>query len=268
MATSVSYRAKSSSLAVLFAFLAIIPGANGQPVVTQPSAQPGSGDSWRFSVTPYAWALGLRGSVSHDNSRIGQVRLSPSDVLSDLRFTGMVAAQASYGRLGLYLDAMYGELGQTNSTVVRQASLSAKTSTTITMVTLAPVYRLYESPSFYMDGLAGVRFLQQRAQTTVSGPLPGGALTVSAVQNLTDVVVGVKGRWKLGDSRYFVPFYVDVGAGERSSVTTQAYLGLGHTFDWGDLSLVVKNVFYQYRQNSNTLDLNMLGIAAGVTFRF
>ena len=268
MAKRADYCMKFSSLAVLFASLAIIPWANSQPVASPPTGLSTSGDSWRFSVTPYAWALGLRGSVSHDNTRVGQVRLSPADVLADLRFTGMVVAQASYGRLGLYLDAMYGELGQTNSAVVNQASLSAKTSTTITMVTLAPVYRMYDSPSLYVDGLAGVRFLQQRAQTTVSGLLPSGAPSVSSVQNLTDVVVGVKGQWKLGRSRYFVPFYVDVGTGERSSLTTQAYLGLGHSFDWGDVSLVVKNVFYQYRQNSNTLDLNMLGVAAGVTFRF
>lgn len=228
-----------------------------------------AGDAaWRLSVTPYVWALGIRGSVVHDNTPLGEVRLSPGNVLSSLKLGGMVVAQLSRGRLGLSVDAMYGELGDSSSTVVRQASLSSSTSTTLSIVTVAPTYRIYESAGFSLDGLAGVRFLQQSMHSTITSPQLAGPVSLKSSQSVTDVIVGLKGAWRLGASDYYVPFYLDVGAGERSSVTSQAYIGLGRSFKWGDLSVVVKNVHYQFNQSRNTLDLNLLGLAVGATFRF
>lgn len=228
-----------------------------------------AGDAgWRLSITPYVWALGIRGSVVHDNTPLGEVRLSPGNVLSSLKFGGMVVAQLNRGRLGLSVDAMYGELGDTSSTVVRQASLSSSTSTTLSIVTVAPTYRIYESAAISLDGLAGVRFLQQSMRSTITSPQLAGPVTLKSSQSVTDAVVGLKGAWRLGASDYYVPFYLDVGAGEMSSFTSQAYIGLGRSFKWGDLSVVVKNVHYQFNQSRNTLDLNLLGLAVGATFRF
>ncbi|MBK8890533.1 MAG: hypothetical protein IPN75_09085 [Dechloromonas sp.] len=42
--------------------------------------------------------------------------------------------------------------------------------------------------------------------------------SVSESGNVTAGIVGAKGRVKLGESNWFVPFYVDVGGGD--SVTT------------------------------------------------
>lgn len=254
--------------AVLVVCLTAFQTVGAQPVVHIEQSSFIPSDQWGFSVTPYAWAMGIRGTVSHDTSRLGKLRLSPGNVLSDLKFGGMLVAQATRGPLGIYLDAMYGDLGTTTSSVVRQTDLDAGSRVKMTMVTFAPAYRLYDSSALKIDGLAGVRYLRQDVRSTISGPLLGGSLSKSTTQHVTDVIAGFKGRWNLGHSNYFVPFYVDAGAGQVSSLTSQVYVGIGHAFDWGDVSVVAKNVYYQFRQNSTTVDLNMLGVAAGVTFRF
>jgi len=259
---------KNFAATVLGLLCFLLHSAHAQPVETSENIGLGIDQPWRLSITPYAWALGIRGSVVHDNVQLGEVRLNPGDVLSDLKLGAMVVAQVSRGRLGLYVDAMYGELGESSSTVVRQTGLTANTSTTIAMLTLAPTYRIYDSSALSLDGLAGVRFLQQSLSSTFTSPLLGAPVSLKNSHNVTDIIVGLKGQWNLGESAYYVPFYVDVGAGEVSSVTSQAYVGLGRAFDWGDVSVVIKNVYYQFEKNRNILDLNMLGVAVGATFRF
>jgi len=56
---------------------------------------------------------------------------------------------------------------------------------------------------------------------------------------------------------------VDVGGGGSSSFTSQAYLGVGRAFDWGDISLVAKNAYYQFKPNKTTVDLNMFRLCFG-----
>lgn len=108
----------------------------------------------------------------------------------------------------------------------------------------------------------------QDASSTISATQFNQSITKSSAITVTDAVAGLKGQLKLGQSDYFVPFYVDVGAGDKSSFTSQAYVGIGKTFEWGDLSLVAKNVYYQFKPNNLTTDLNLFGLAVGATFRF
>jgi hypothetical protein len=254
--------------AVLLCGFLLSPLLSAQPTPSSASAATSMSEAWRFSVTPYAWGMGITGSVSHNGSSLGQVKLTPGNLLSDLKMAAMLVAEARYGRLGLYLDGMYGDLGATQSRVVDRADLTASTNLRMTMLTLAPSYTLHQSPSLNLDGLIGARVMWQNARTTIAFPAAGLSVTESSNLQLAAAVAGVKGRWNVGSSNYFVPFYVDVGAGQTSSFTSQAYLGIGRTFDWGDVSLVAKNVYYQFKPNNTNVELNMFGAAIAATFRF
>lgn len=223
---------------------------------------------WEFSVTPYLWALGISGSVSHDGTQLGRVKLSPGDVLSDLKMAGMGVIEARYGRLGLYVDAMYGDLGKSASRTVDQVSLAADTWIKVGLLTVAPSYTLVRSDAVVLDGLIGARFMWQNASTTIAATQFDESITKSSSVQVNGAVVGLKGRFNIGHTDYFVPFYVDVGPTDKSGLTSQAYLGIGRAFGWGDISLVAKNVYYQFKPNSLSADLNMFGLAVGVTFRF
>jgi len=242
--------------------------AHAQPSVTSPASATTPSDQWRFAVTPYAWAMGIHGSVSHNGTSLGQVKLTPGNVLSDLKMAAMLVVEARRGRYGLYLDGMYGDLGSTASRVVGRADLTANTKLAMTMVTLAPTFNFVDSQSLRLDGLVGARVMWQNARTSIYAPQTGQSISESSSLQLAAGVAGVKGRYSFENSRYFVPFYVDVGAGQSSNFTTQAYLGVGRAFDWGDVSLVAKNVYYQFKPNQSTVDLNMFGAAIAATFRF
>jgi hypothetical protein len=255
--------------AALLCGLFFAPLVSAQPTPTSAtSTAPTLSEQWRFSVTPYAWAMGIRGSISHNGTSLGTVKLTSGDILSDIKMAAMLVAEARRGRFGLYLDGMYGDLGKSTSSVAGRDDLTSKTSITMSMLTLAPTYNMVSTPSLQLDGLVGARVMWQSASTRISFPQAGESVSESSNLQLAAGIVGVKGRYNFENSKYFVPFYVDVGAGQSSSFTSQAYLGVGHAFDWGDVSLVAKNVYYQFKPNQSNIDLNMFGAALAVTFRF
>jgi len=256
-------------LAIFLCSLLLTPIVNAQPSAASSTTQaPSLSNQWQFSVTPYAWGMGIRGSISHNDRSLGHIKLTPGDVLSDLKMAAMLVAEARHGRLGLYLDGVYGDLGKTASRVVGRADLNATTNLRMSMLTLAPSYTLHQSQSFRLDALIGARVMWQNATTTISLSETAQSISESSNLQLAAAIAGVKGRFDIGSSGYFVPFYIDVGAGQSSSFTSQAYLGIGKTFDWGDVSLVAKNVYYQFSPNRTNVDLNMFGAALAVTFRF
>jgi len=254
--------------ASLLCGLLLSPLVHAQPSSSTSASATTLSDQWQFAVTPYAWAMGIRGSVSHNGTSLGQIKLTPGNVLSDINIAAMLVFEARRGRYGLYFDGVYGDLGSTASKVVGRADLSASTNLAMTMVTLAPTYNFINSSSLRLDGLVGARIMWQNARTSISLAQTDLSITESSNLQLAAGVAGVKGRYNFENSKYFVPFYVDVGAGQSSSFTSQAYLGVGRAFDWGDVSLVAKNVYYQFKPNQNTVDLNMFGAAIAVTFRF
>ena len=72
---------------------------------------------------------------------------------------------------------------------------------------------------------------------------------------------------KLGESDWFVPFYVDVGGG--NSVTTwQAAAGIGHAFKWGDARLDYRYMSFDRNDDKLIQGLDMGGLALGVNFVF
>lgn len=241
--------------------------ATAQPAPSTASSTTSIQDQWNFSITPYLWGLGVTGSLSN-NVASKPIKATLGDLLSDIKFLAMIVAEARTEKFGLYLDALYGDLGKSTAVVLGRPDLNSNVSANLSMITLAPNFRLYSSKSSHVDGLIGARYLGLNTTVTISDPALNVSSKSNITENITTAIAGVKGRLHLGDSNYFVPFYVDAGGGQHSSFTSQAYLGIGRTYDWGDVSLAAKNVYYQFKLNNAKVDLNMLGAAVGVTFRF
>lgn len=242
--------------------------ASAQPSASNTTSSVTASEQWHFGVTPYIWAMGISGSVSHNDTSLGEIKLTPGDILSDIKMAAMLVMEARRGRFGVYLDGVYGNLGTSSSRVVGRADLTANTNLTMTMLTLAPTYNFQSSPSLHLDGLVGARVMWQNASSTISFPQSGLSVSESSNLQIAAGIAGIKGRYNFENSKYFLPFYVDAGVGQSSSFTSQAYLGVGRTFDWGDVLLVAKNTYYQFKPNQNTVDLNMFGAAIAATFRF
>ena len=103
------------------------------------------------------------------------------------------------------------------------------------------------------DVFGGLRYFGLEASTdwqlalTVTGP--GGGQTfartgsISERGDLWDGIVGVKGRFWLGQSNWSIPYYYDMGMGS-SSLTWQGMLGIEYTYKWIGATLAYRHLSY------------------------
>lgn len=237
--------------------------------ISKPIAITQVSNDWRGSITPYLWALNVNGSVYHGGDQLVSANIDTSSLLSTLNMGAMLIAEVHKGNWGLSADFMYADISKTSSRAVgNYVDLGSKTSLSLGVYTVTASYTLHNSKNVYLDGVLGVRFFNNNGTTSFN--VDGYPLVSKSINaTVTDPVVGLKGRVRISDSEYFVPFYVDVGGGSSSTqVTTQAYLGVGRAFDWGDVELVMKNLYYKQKNQGVTTNLDMFGAGVGVTFKF
>jgi hypothetical protein len=80
-----------------------------------------------------------------------------------------------------------------------------------------------------------------------------------------DAHVGIRGQILFPDSRWFIPYYFDIGTGE-SKLTWQALVGVGYSFDWGEVTLAMRSLSYDF--DKDNADLTLTGPGLGVGFRW
>ncbi len=257
------------------------------PAIAQEAAA-----DWKFSLMPYLWLPTIKTNLdlgpvaaSHLESEIS---VAPNEWLRDLKMAALVAGEARYGNWLLGTDFIYLHLGDTASKTKAknlgpgpvQTFLNADTDSSLKTIiwSMAGGYSVVRDPAATVDLIAGFRYLWLEGSTdwnlvaAVTGPNGNSVIlpragSVSKSQSVTTGIVGAKGRVKLGESNWFVPFYVDVGGG--NSVTTwQAAAGIGYAYPWGDVRLDYR--YMSFDQNGGKLikDLDMGGVALGVNFVF
>jgi hypothetical protein len=212
-------------------------------------------------------------------------------LLGALDMAFMLAAEARKGRWLIATDVIYLDLSSDSSAVksidfnpgsgpvnIANTALDAGTQTNIkgTVWTLVGGYAAVQDPRATFDVIGGLRYLGLKATTnwqlsaTVTGPgtqtfTRTGSVTKS--EDLWDAIVGVKGRVKLGQGNWFMPYYLDAGAGD-STLTWQGMLGVGHAFKWGEVLLAYRYLSYEQSGDKLIEDLSFGGFGLGVNFRF
>jgi len=136
---------------------------------------------------------------------------------------------------------------------------------------LAASYTVARSPTATFDVLGGFRYLGVEAsvQWQLAEPLglfPQAGSHTDKV-DLWDAIVGVRGRAKLGEGNWFVPYYLDVGTGS-SALTWQGVVGVGCSFKWGDAGFSYRHLSYEQEDDNLIHDMRFSGPALGATFRF
>ena len=237
-------------------------------------------DEWRFEITPYVWAPGVSSTLSYNDRYLNTASLSSSNVLGDLKSGGMISAEAHYGNWGIAADIVSATLQNTGNTPVTipyggyqiPGNLSNKVTLQQNMITGAVTYALVKNKSAYVDGLVGARGIS--ATATVALNLSVDGLSRSAVDSKTvstiDPIVGLKGRYRIADSTWYIPFYADVGSGGgTTNITWQGILGVGKTFEkWIDASLSYRYMYYDMKGDGLLQKTTFKGPQLAVTFKF
>jgi hypothetical protein len=274
------------TLATLALSAGLIAGANGAAAAMDPYD-----GNWHFSLTPYLWFPNINGSAdvalsglrSPLGNLIGDVKVNseigPNDYLENLQFAIMATGEARKGDWSILTDIIYLDLGNQDTHVRSITSPGGRPLTAIdrdtetgfsaTVWTLAGAYTVARSPTYHFDILAGFRYVDVSADLkwslTGSRDILDASGRVNQDRSVWDGIVGFKGQVRFGDGRWFVPYYADIGAGS-SNWTWQALVGLGYSFDWGDLSLSLRSLSYEF--DKDNADLRMTGPALGVSFRW
>lgn len=243
---------------------------------------------------PYLWLPSMDGTLRYGSSATGGaapvVTIDPGAILSDLDMAFMISGEARKGRWLVATDFIYLDLGGAGSKVksvdfnpgsgpvnVATTALDSGTQTKVkgTVWTLAGGYAAVQDPRHTLDVIGGVRYLGVKAKTdwqlSATVTAPGGAQTfpasgsVSQSEELWDAIAGIKGRVKLGQGRWFMPYYLDAGAGD-SSLTWQGMLGVGYAFKWGEVLFAYRYLSWEQGGSKPVEEFNVRGFGFGLNF--
>jgi hypothetical protein len=108
------------------------------------------GREWTFSVAPYLWGAGLEGDVGLFGRDPVDIDMSFGDIFDNLKFGGMVVAEAHNGTWGIVVDLVYVKI-EDNEMVTRPiagipVSLSGSVETSSLTATVMGEYRAVSRP--------------------------------------------------------------------------------------------------------------------------
>lgn len=235
-------------------------------------------DALRFSLTPYLWTPGISGNVDYNNGHQAHTHISTDKVLSNLATGAMLDGEIHYGRWGVMGNGTFAKLSNNSSKTQNlqeglTATVDSDTDAWLGVYTVAGSYTAYASQSLYIDALAGARWLNLNAKIQLDASVDqlgySQDKTLYSSLHTTDAIGGVKGRVRLGESSFYVPFYLDAGGGSSvAKFTSQQMLGFGYAFKAVDLALYWNNLYYSLSNSKVSSYVNMTGPALAATFRF
>ena len=236
---------------------------------------------WEFSVTPYLWLPHVDASMRYETPGNGGSQVSLTNLLQHLNAALFLSGEARKGKWGLAADLVYCAFRKEGSNVLSvqgpggsEVPVNTATTTSLTgyMVSLTGHYALVRSPDTQLDFLAGLRYTHIGTTLDWSfavavDSLPGRTGSAEQGVDLYDGVVGLRGNARFGGGKWFVPYYLDAGAG-TSKFTWQGMLGVGYSFGWGDLLLVYRYLSFEQGDEHPVQRFYLSGPALGATFRF
>ena len=227
---------------------------------------------WRFEISPYVWSPGIKGTINFDNGLAKTADFSSSNVLSNLKSGAMMSAEAHKGNWGIMGDLVSATLQNSGSIPIYggAATVADKITLQQTVLTGAATYTLANTRDIYVDGLLGARAIDITA--TLHGNLIGTAEkeTISKKTSTVDPIIGAKGRYRIGDSSWYLPAYADIGSGGgTTNLTWQVMAGIGKSFgSLIDASLTYRALYYNMKAGGVLQKTTMQGPQAAITFKF
>ena len=90
---------------------------------------------------------------------------------------------------------------------------------------------------------------------------------ISRDVTLWDAVAGVRGEIALGESRWSLPYYADIGAGD-ADLTWNLMAGASYAFNWGDMLVFYRHLEYDQGPSGLLQGFSFSGPAFGARFKF
>lgn len=250
--------------------------------------------NWHYDFAIYGWFPGIKGTFNFDLppgviipppglNVSHSAQISANDYLSSLQFAAMIAGEARKGNGAIIGDLIYIDFASLKSKVRHVSGPEGDVTLPIdadvnvglkaTVFTLAGSYTIDRTRLGNFDVLAGGRLADMRTSLDWNFSGPDGILSqsggTSKSLNLYDGIVGFRGAVSLSpDGKWYLPYYADIGAGNNSNWTWQAYAGVGYRFDWGNVLVAFRNLSYNQGNNKTIESLDLTGPLIAVDWRW
>lgn len=221
---------------------------------------------WQYTATLSGWFAGLDTKVDTAFGPI-ETELSFGDVLDKLDLALFGSFEARNADWSVILDLIYADLGTQVSSPI---GVSARIDTQLTLLSAYGAYRVVHSPSFSLDVGGGARWNNADLNINLqSSSVPPVSRAVS--DSWLDALIAVRGRYNFSDNWYGTAFG-DVGGfgiGESSSLTWQAYAGIGYRFnDVWSIQGGYRHLSIQRDFGARNVELDLSGPIIGVQATF
>lgn len=218
-----------------------------------------------FTLTPYLWSAGFKGTIGASDGG-GRVNADFSSLADNLEISGiMLYADWRKDRWSVFGD--WTTMKITSSAPSPLGALYAGVDGEIrgNIMQAAVGYRVLGDATSGIDAFGGLRYYDIEVQLDLRpGLLPTRSLNGS--QNWLDAIVGA--RWHGRFNRNWVAkVYGDVGAG-GSDASWQAAATIGYEFRWGSLLAGWRHLVADYDNNGVKIDAALSGPMLGASFRF
>lgn len=229
------------------------------------AAERQSPDEWQFAAELYLWYAAIGGSTAAG----GDLEIDANDLIDGLNMAFMGNIAARKNRWGIMLDALYLNASDNQSALVGSTGVNVNVELDGWVVNPMAGYLVVDSDNFFMNLVAGARYLSLSTDVDLRNADPGAApfnLGLSESGSNWDAMIGVRGEFSL-NSEWFIPYHLDIGAGD-SDFTWQAFAGLGYRFKSFDVLIGYRYLYWDFDDNAALGDLDLSGVGAGIKFYF
>ena len=241
-------------------------------------------EDWQFRASLYGYIPNIGGETNFPAGG-AEIDIKADDLIENAKLVGMASFEAQHQRWGGFIDLIYMNIGDSVSgssslgagAVQLPPGITADASLDIKawVITSAVNYRAIDTSQSTFDVFGGARFLDAKGDLDWSfnldlspfgGPPQRGSAEAS--DSKLDVIVGVKGRYEFGaDGRWFIPYYLDAGAGD-SDLTWQAALGIGYSMQHGEVFATYRHLDYDFGKSGAIANLEFDGPAVGLAYHW
>ena len=240
--------------------------AGGDIVPVEPEVvMPEQTSNWEQSLSIYGWLPTFGGKLKYTIPGVGGGD-TEIDWLDKIDMFFMANYEARKDKWSFLFDMIYINMSDSQQTTIIGDNVPVTSNEELTgwLLSFYGGYNVQQNDKLTLDIIAGLRYFS--LDLDIDGTLGNLPFSVSPSTELYDMVVGIKGKVDINEN-WYMPYLFDVGGGD-SDLTWQASAGLGYRFNWGDLLLTYRYVYYDEGNENLIQDLNMYGPKVGIVFHF
>lgn len=260
-----TYRKLALAAAIAMMLGSSANAADVSPLVMPQAAEDGAED-WSFVASPYFWGAGLSGKVSQFGLPTIKVDAKFSDILENLDFAFMGAAELRYDRFSVIGDVMYVKVSSDADTpfglLTKEVDVKAETFAGL----LGVGYAVLDGDQGHLDVVGGVRVWSVDTTITLNGGFLDGRSTNDGA-TWVDGIAGVRGKYFFTPD-WFISGWGLVGTG-GANIDWDVAANIGYQFN-DTISAVAgyRAVGVNYRNDGFVFDTVQQGPILGMTVKF